>query len=78
MKPQIPLALACTASLFSLTPPTPALAQADQPTLSSDVVVLGREKKQGQTTPVRLDLNLDLGKRFYFQGAGLNTRLAGQ
>jgi translocation and assembly module TamB len=54
------------------------LAQAGQPTLSSDVVVLGREKKQAQTTPVRLGLDLDLGRRFYFQGAGLESRLAGQ
>src|SRR5574337_762347 len=54
------------------------LAQAGQPTLSSDVVVRGREKKQGSAMPVRLDLNLDLGRRFYFRGSGLNSRLQGR
>lgn len=54
------------------------LAPPGQPRLSPDVVVLGREQKKSPTTPVRLDLDLDLGKRFYFQGAGLNSRLAGR
>jgi translocation and assembly module TamB len=54
------------------------LPPAGQPTLSSDVVVLGREKKQSGATPARVDLTLDLGRRFYFQGAGVNSRLKGQ
>lgn len=55
------------------------LAPPGQPTLSSDVVVLGREeKKKGRAPPVSMELDLDLGPRFFFQGAGVESRLAGQ
>jgi len=50
----------------------------EQPRLSSDVVVLGRQEPGARATPVSLDLSLDLGERFYFQGAGIDSRLAGQ
>src|ERR1700722_8940311 len=58
MKLRIPLALACTASLFSLTQPTPALAQADQPSAANsgnleEIVVTARRKEEKlQTVPV--------------------------
>lgn len=52
------------------------LAGGSRPTLSDDVVVLGRD---GATRGVRiaLDVGLDFGRQFYFNGAGLDTRLTG-
>jgi iron complex outermembrane receptor protein len=58
MNVRIPLALACTASLFSLVQPTPALAQADQPTAASsgrleEIIVTARRKEEKlQKVPV--------------------------
>ena len=48
-----------------------------QPTLSSDVVVLGRDKGKRQTPAVDLKLHIDLGEQSYFHGSGVNSRLAG-
>ena len=48
-----------------------------QPTLSSDVVVLGRDKGARQAPGVGLELRIDLGEQTYFQGAGVSSRLAG-
>src|ERR1700733_1967522 len=59
MKVRIPLALACTASLFSLTQPMPAFAQADQPSASTgnleEIVVTARRKEEKlQSVPVAI------------------------
>jgi iron complex outermembrane receptor protein len=60
MKVRIPLALACTVSLFSLTQPAPAFAQADQPSASSgngleEIVVTARRKEEKlQNVPVAI------------------------
>ncbi|MGH8663795.1 MAG: translocation/assembly module TamB domain-containing protein [Burkholderiales bacterium] len=53
------------------------------PTLSSDVVVVGREpltKERQQRTfqNLALDLRLDLGNRMHISGHGLNARLSGE
>src|SRR5471032_1038698 len=57
MKVRISLALACTASLFSLIQPAPSFAQADQPSASSggleEIVVTARRKEEKlQSVPV--------------------------
>ena len=57
MNIRIPLALACTASLFSLVQPTPAFAQADQPSASSgnleEIVVTARRVEElAQDVPI--------------------------
>ena len=52
-----------------------------KPSLSSDVVILGRpprEKPASQRYPLALDLTLKLGDDFLFKGAGLDARLGGQ
>jgi translocation and assembly module TamB len=50
----------------------------DAPTLSPDVVVLGRERNNAQKpTQISLDLGFDLGKEFYFKGEGIDARLEG-
>jgi iron complex outermembrane receptor protein len=59
MKVRIPLALACTASLFSLVQPAPVFAQTDQPGASSggleEIVVTARRKEEKlQTVPVAI------------------------
>lgn len=48
-----------------------------RPTLSQDVVVVGRPKDGRRKQPLDLDFKLDLGDSFYFQGAGIESRLAG-
>jgi translocation and assembly module TamB len=53
------------------------------PTLSSDVVIVGREpaKQQRQEREfqnVALDLRLDLGGRMHIRGHGLSARLSGE
>lgn len=56
------------------------LASVDAPSPSSDVIVLGSEKpgaQASQTLPVRFELDLDLGDRFYFKGKGVDAQLAG-
>jgi translocation and assembly module TamB len=48
-------------------------------TYSKDVVVLGRpEKKTDNPVPLRFDLKVGLGNKFYLKGKGVDTRLAGQ
>ena len=57
------------------------LPEADAPTLSADVVVLGRNtgiEKKNAALAVGFDLGLDLGEQFRLRGKGLDTRLAGQ
>lgn len=57
------------------------MPEASKPTLSSDVVVVGRPprgKPVSQRLPLALDLKLKLGNDFLFKGAGLDARLGGQ
>ena len=56
------------------------LPKGDTPSPSADVVVLGREEqaaKKGLPYAVRLDLDLDLGERFFLKGRGLDAQLGG-
>ena len=55
------------------------LARLGTPQLSDDVVVKrpGGGAPEARRTPVSLDLEADLGRRFLFRGAGLQSRLAG-
>ncbi len=56
------------------------LAKADAPSLSSDVVVRGREHQaaaKGVPYAVDMELDLDLGDRFFLKGRGLDARLGG-
>lgn len=56
------------------------LARDDAPTLSEDVVVLGRKKKTpapGKPLAVALELDLNLGERFFLKGRGLDAQLGG-
>lgn len=56
------------------------LPKGDAPTPSEDVIVLGRTKvpeKKGAPYLVSFDLDLDLGKRFFFKGKGLDAQLGG-
>ena len=60
MKVRIPLALACTASLFTMIQPVTAFAQSDQPAASNsgvleEIVVTARRKEEKlQTVPVAI------------------------
>lgn len=52
--------------------------EASMPTLGDDVVVLGEERKeQSATTPIFMDLDLDLNDSVRFVGEGLNVTLGG-
>lgn len=56
------------------------LPKADLPTLSDDVVVLGREsdaKQQAARMRPDVDMEFDLGKQFFLKGRGLDAQLAG-
>jgi translocation and assembly module TamB len=56
------------------------LREQDGPTLSDDVVVLGRaDKKAGneKPLPLRMDIDVDLGSQFFLKGQGLDAQLAG-
>lgn len=56
------------------------LAGDDAPVLSDDVVVLGREQAtpaKGLPYAVSLDLDLNLGDRFFLKGWGLDAQLGG-
>lgn len=60
------------------------LAKGDAPSLSDDVVVLGREPGRNGQPPTKglpyavdLDLDLDLGDRFFLKGRGLDAQLGG-
>lgn len=55
--------------------------EASRPTLSADVVVVGRpprEQPAARRYPLDLDLDLDLGGDFLFKGGGLDARLGGR
>jgi len=57
------------------------IPEASRPTLSDDVVIVGRpprEKSTARRIPLQLDLKLNLGDDFLFEGAGLDARLGGQ
>ncbi|MBE0622790.1 MAG: translocation/assembly module TamB domain-containing protein [Burkholderiales bacterium] len=56
------------------------LPEADTPTLSSDVVVLGRDGEAERKSPpfaTDIALDLDLGDNFRLKGRGITARLAG-
>ena len=56
------------------------LPKADLPTLSDDVMVLGKEENAKQKTARMrpdVDMELDLGSQFFLKGRGLDARLAG-
>ncbi|TSA14996.1 MAG: hypothetical protein D4R74_07200, partial [Betaproteobacteria bacterium] len=56
------------------------LPESDGPTLSADVVVLGRDgKAELKDTPLatEIELGLDLGEQFSLKGRGVDARLAG-
>ncbi|MGV7207927.1 translocation/assembly module TamB domain-containing protein [Oxalobacteraceae bacterium A2-2] len=56
------------------------LAGADSPTLSDDVVIVGKDKapqKTAQGMPLNIDVEADLGDNFYLKGKGLDAQLAG-
>jgi translocation and assembly module TamB len=57
------------------------LAAQNTPTLSDDVVVLGKGGKRpaapGAGLPLSVDVEADLGEAFYLKGKGLDARLAG-
>lgn len=57
------------------------LSESSSPTLSEDVVVLGRERGNGKSNkerPLALDLGLNLGSDFQLAGRGLDVRLGGR
>jgi len=54
------------------------IGTADVPELSDDVVIVGRNPKQGTKTAIALDLGLDLGKGIRLRGRGLDALLLGQ
>jgi len=56
------------------------LAGADTPTLSDDVVIIGKNKapvKAPQGMPLNIDVEADLGNDFKLKGKGLDAELAG-
>jgi translocation and assembly module TamB len=56
------------------------LAGADTPTLSDDVVIVGKGKapvKTAQGMPLNIDVEADLGDNFKLKGKGLDAELAG-
>lgn len=56
------------------------LAETDAPTLSADVVVLGRDRNVARKSApfaAKVELNLDLGEQFHLKGRGIDARLAG-
>ncbi|OWW22045.1 hypothetical protein AYR66_23685 [Noviherbaspirillum denitrificans] len=55
------------------------LGSADKPRLSDDVVIVGRERKQGANkTAFDVDITVALGDGVALKGRGLDARLAGQ
>ncbi|HWU98431.1 MAG TPA: translocation/assembly module TamB domain-containing protein [Oxalicibacterium sp.] len=54
------------------------IGSTDTPQLSDDVVIVGRNAKQGTKTVIALDLKLNLGKGIHLQGRGLDAMLAGE
>lgn len=56
------------------------LPSLDSPTISEDVVILGRDKPKASATggqPLNIDLEADLGDDFTLRGKGLDAQLAG-
>lgn len=56
------------------------LPKADLPTLSDDVVIIGKEedaKQKAMRMRPDVDMELDLGKQFFLKGRGLDAQLAG-
>ncbi|MTW09492.1 hypothetical protein GM658_02670 [Pseudoduganella eburnea] len=56
------------------------LPSLDTPTISDDVVILGREKPRaaaGSGQPLNIDVEADLGDDFTLRGKGLDAQLAG-
>ncbi|WP_395402923.1 translocation/assembly module TamB domain-containing protein [Pseudoduganella sp. UC29_106] len=57
------------------------LPSQDAPTISDDVVILGRDKptvkSAAQATPLNMDVEADLGDDFFLKGKGLDAQLAG-
>jgi translocation and assembly module TamB len=53
------------------------LAGAAPPRLSDDVIVRGRVATTEKPVRFNIDVDVDLGNQLYFNGRGLNTRLAG-
>ncbi|MBA5685452.1 translocation/assembly module TamB domain-containing protein [Rugamonas apoptosis] len=56
------------------------LASQDTPTMSSDVVILGRGAapvKDSKSLPLNVDIEADLGDAFTLKGKGLDAQLAG-
>ncbi|THF63687.1 DUF490 domain-containing protein [Pseudothauera nasutitermitis] len=54
------------------------LADTPAPSLSDDVVVLGREKAGGAGLALSADVRVDLGRHLYLSAYGVDTRLAGE
>lgn len=58
------------------------LPKHDAPTLSDDVVIVGREQPAAAPQKVRfkpeIDVKIGLGEKFYLKGRGLDARLAGE
>ena len=57
------------------------MPESSRPTLSSDVVIVGRPPREKTATrglPLSLDLKLGLGNDFLFNGGGFDARLGGQ
>ena len=54
------------------------LQKSSMPTLDDDVTVVGEEQKvQTASTPIFMDLDLDLNDNVRFSGEGLNVTLGG-
>lgn len=53
------------------------LANKDRPRLSDDVVIRGKQTKAEHALRLEMDLETDLGTRFYLRGHGVDTRLEG-
>ncbi|MBP6097010.1 MAG: translocation/assembly module TamB domain-containing protein [Methyloversatilis sp.] len=68
---KLQLALVADAGLFSVPEQSP-------PALGDDVVIKGREGAVSASTPLALQIDIDLGERLYFRGRGLDTRLTGR
>ena len=54
------------------------LAATAPPALDDDVVILGRQAKAVRPLRLDIDLALDLGRRLYLKGRGLDARLTGE
>jgi len=54
------------------------LAKAGTPELSDDVVIVGRDAPAARAAPVTVDAEIDLGRRLFLVGRGLDTRMVGR